>query len=404
MNLIHENKNRKLSILPLSILLSLYGVSTSLSANVIADNEAPSHQQADIKTEVHLPDNPTPCRNAWGCGKTTTVNIQSPDKNGLSHNKYTQFDAGHYNDVIIINNALSNEIDGNRNLESMAAKIILNEVRSPYSSTFAGEVKLAGQNAHVIIANPSGINCYGCSFTDIPHLTLTTGKPSFSENKLSSFRVVEGEINIHKGGKRKGLQHKGKGSDIAYLDLFSEKLNVTGHLGAVGKVGEVGADDVMVVAGKYRIDLAAPGQKLNIKPLSSHLSRPDYFDSVDVGKMGGMYANKIRIVAEGNIKNSNDIVVLDSLLAITHGNINNNGLVLGKDVYLHGGGVIDNSNGRVIGEDGDKESIVTVSAGRLINDGGDISADSGDVKVFVKKVEVANQNNNPFKRADKEEI
>ncbi|WP_145600682.1 two-partner secretion domain-containing protein [Yersinia frederiksenii] len=404
MNSTHENKRRKLSVLPLSIFLSLCGVSASVSAGVIADKEAPSHQQADIKTEIHIPDNPTPCRDISGCGKTTTVNIQSPDKNGLSHNKYTQFDAGHYNDVVIINNALSNEIDGNRNLESMAAKIILNEVRSPYSSTFAGEVKLAGQNAHVIIANPSGINCYGCSFTDIPHLTLTTGKPSFSENKLSSFRVVEGEINIHKGGKRKGLQHKGKGSDIAYLDLFSEKLNVTGHLGAVGKVGEVEADDVMVVAGKYRIDLAAPGQKLNIKPLSSHLSRPDYFDSVDVGKMGGMYANKIRIVAEGNIKNSNDIVVLDSLLAITHGNINNNGLVLGKDVYLHGGGVIDNSNGRVIGEDGDKESIVTVSAGRLINDGGDISADSGDVKVFVKKVEVANQNNNPFKRADKEEI
>lgn len=394
MNSIHESNKIKLSVLPLSIFLSLCGVSASVSAGVIADKEAPSHQQADIKnTTVHFV-----CNTPGGCGETTTVNIQSPDKNGLSHNKYTTFETLNYSDVIIINNTLSNEVNGNRNLENSAAKIILNEVRSPSVSTFAGGLTLAGQNAHVIIANPSGINCNGCLFTDISHLTLTTGTPSFSENKLSGFKVVEGAINIDKGRGSDGLQHKGRGSKTAYLDLFSEKLNVTGHLGAVGKEDLIGADDVMVVAGKYSIGLAAPGEVLDIKPLSSHFSRPDYFDSVDVSKMGAMYANKIKIIAEGNINNSNQIVASNMFETFTHGNTNNtNGIIISKNVYLRSGGVINNTNGIINGDSYNEPPTVRINAGRLINDGGSVYADSNDVKIFVGGVEMANQSKNPFK-------
>lgn len=44
------------------------------------------------------------------------------------------------------------------------------------------------------------------------------------------------------------------------------------------------------------------GKKMGITSLISYFSSPNYFKSVDVSNIGGIYANKIRIIAEGNIK------------------------------------------------------------------------------------------------------
>lgn len=313
MNLIRGNNEKiKLSILPLSIILSFCVGSTASAANIIADERAPSSKQADIQIERQ--NLPVPCQIKVGCGETAVINIQTPDKNGLSHNKYTQFDAPHYNDRVIINNALSSDINGNPYLQSETAKIILNEVRSDKASILAGSVKLAGQDAHVIIANPSGIDCNGCSFTDMYHLTLTTGAPSFSDShKLQKFEVREGNININKGEEvDTGLMHKGSRNKPAYLDLFADKVNIKGKLTA---------DDVFIIAGKYSIDLASPGEKMNIRQMTAFSGAPNYFTSVDVGDMGGMYANKIRIRADGNIKNSKEISATGLLQIVAGGNI-----------------------------------------------------------------------------------
>ncbi|WP_404346315.1 hypothetical protein [Yersinia kristensenii] len=51
---INENNRRKLSALPLSIMLSLCGMSVSHAANIIADEAAPAGQQADIKIEPNM--------------------------------------------------------------------------------------------------------------------------------------------------------------------------------------------------------------------------------------------------------------------------------------------------------------------------------------------------------------
>nr|WP_241391307.1 filamentous hemagglutinin N-terminal domain-containing protein [Yersinia frederiksenii]ULG20073.1 hypothetical protein 49p2_00068 [Yersinia frederiksenii] len=301
MNLIHENKSRKLSVLPLSIILSLCSVSTSY-AYVMADSDAPEYQQADIKADIN-----------HGVMKTN-INIQSPDSNGLSHNKYTKFDvlAG---DSIVLNNMLSTEYNGNPLLKGAAAKIILNEVRSNEASTLAGNIHLAGQDAHVIIANPSGIDCNGCSFTNMSHLALTTGAMNFSHyNKLLGFKVTDGNININE----RGLVHQGRDAKSAYLDLFAEKVNIKGKLKA---------DDVLFVAGKHWINLAKPGQKMEITQMTDYSSTPDHFTSVDVSDIGGMHANKIYIRAEGNIKNSNTIQSAGLLQIVNGGKFYNSGKV-----------------------------------------------------------------------------
>ncbi|EKN6261320.1 filamentous hemagglutinin N-terminal domain-containing protein [Yersinia enterocolitica] len=329
MNYINGDTNRRLSLLPLAVILSLCDISLSHATNIIVDKTAAKNQQANITIKPNIL-SLAPCRSAIGCGEKTTINIQSPDKNGLSHNKYTKFDVPHHKDVVILNNELSKRRNGNPNLVTSSATIILNEVRSSQASRLAGKVQLFGQDAHVIIANPSGIDCHGCSFTDMSHLTLTTGMPYFNRhNKLQGFKILDGDININNGiAYQSGLNHLGRGEKSAYLDLFSNTLNVDGN---------VTADDVFIIAGKNKIKLASAGKKMGITSLISYLSSPDYFKSVDVSDIGGIYANKIRIIAEGDIKNSNEIKSRGLIQMISRGNIKNRsgGHMTGESVQLY---------------------------------------------------------------------
>ncbi|CNG28134.1 Large exoprotein involved in heme utilization or adhesion [Yersinia enterocolitica] len=329
MNYINGDTQRRLSLLPLSIILSLCSISLSHATNIIADKTAAKNQQADIKIKPNV-SSLAPCRSTIDCGEKTTINIQSPDKNGLSHNKYIKFDAPNHKDVVILNNDLSKKINGNPNLVASSATIILNEVRSSQASYLAGKVQLSGQDAHVIIANPSGIDCHGCSFTDMSHLTLTTGMPYFNRhNKLQGFKILDGDININNGiAYQSGLNHQGRGEKSAYLDLFSNTLNVDGN---------VTADDVFIIAGKNKIKLTSAGKKMGITSLISYFSSPNYFKSVDVSNIGGIYANKIRIIAEGNIKNSNEIKSRGLIQMISRGDIKNKlgGHMTGESVQLY---------------------------------------------------------------------
>ncbi|MFX3939613.1 filamentous hemagglutinin N-terminal domain-containing protein, partial [Streptococcus suis] len=77
---------------------------------------------------------------------------------------------------VILNNAtdrtqstqLGGIIVGNPNLHGTAANIILNEVNGGSPSQLRGYTEVAGQSAHVIVANPYGISCNGCGFINTP--------------------------------------------------------------------------------------------------------------------------------------------------------------------------------------------------------------------------------------------
>ncbi|WP_218811047.1 two-partner secretion domain-containing protein, partial [Klebsiella quasipneumoniae] len=45
-----------------------------------------------------------------------------------------------------------------------SASVILNEVTSNKMSNLQGFIEVNGQKADVVIANPNGITCSGCSF------------------------------------------------------------------------------------------------------------------------------------------------------------------------------------------------------------------------------------------------
>ncbi|HAB92077.1 MAG TPA: adhesin, partial [Pseudomonas sp.] len=130
------------------------------------------------------------------------VNIAAPNGNGLSHNKFTDYNVGQQG--LILNNStdkftqtqLGGIIVGNSQLNGRAAGIILNEVTGGQASQLKGYTEVAGKQAHVVVANPHGITCDGCGFINTPHATLTTGKPIIEQGQLKRYDVDGGQIEI----------------------------------------------------------------------------------------------------------------------------------------------------------------------------------------------------------------
>lgn len=380
MNLTCINKRRTLSILPLSILLSLYGTSVAHAANIIADAQAPIGQQAEIIV-VEIP--PDVCRAFTpGCvGMTETiVNIQAPDDNGLSHNKYSKFDviANDHFDVTTLNNRLADESEGNPFLKEQTATVILNEVNSLQASTLHGKIRVGGQNAHVIIANPAGIDCQGCSFLNSSHVTLTTGIPSFQNNKLKGFTVEKGNISIEKGkyySELKGLYYKA--NSTTYLDLFADTVTVN---------GELNADDVYMVTGQNEVGISSNGESLQVPAMADANDVSPVKVGLDVSEIGGMYANKIHIYAtDSTIKNkgvihTNGMVSLNSAIDID----NSDGEISGQEILLSSSGVMNNSNGTIM-HNGEYELSpsqgIEINARGLNNESGKIEFKNGGIAI-----------------------
>ncbi len=134
------------------------------------------------------------------------INIATPNGNGLSHNKFTDYNVGQQG--LILNNAtgalqntqLGGHIIGNANLGGRAAGIILNEVTGGSPSQLKGYTEVAGQSAHVVVANPYGIACDGCGFINTPKVTLSTGKPIVENGRLDRYDVDGGTIEIYGRG------------------------------------------------------------------------------------------------------------------------------------------------------------------------------------------------------------
>ncbi|EFO2185406.1 filamentous hemagglutinin N-terminal domain-containing protein, partial [Escherichia coli] len=202
----HRQRICRVTPLAFSLWLASGMVHSVSAAGIVADHDAPGHQQ------------PTIMQTASGIPQ---VNIQTPSAGGVSHNTYSQFDVG--NKGVILNNAHNNVqtqlggmVAGNPWLAKGEARIILNEVNSRNPSQLNGFVEVAGKKAQVVIANPAGISCDGCGFINANRATLTTGQPQMKNGSLTGFSVERGEIQI-----------TGKGMDASrtdYTDIIARSV------------------------------------------------------------------------------------------------------------------------------------------------------------------------------------
>ncbi|MBW5408213.1 filamentous hemagglutinin N-terminal domain-containing protein [Morganella morganii] len=117
-------------------------------------------------------------------GNNTTINIAPVNAHGVSYNAYDQFNIG--KEGVVFNNRES------------GAGMIINEVLSTEKSQLRGNMHVDGKKAHLIIANPNGITCNGCSVSGTEKLTLAAGKAVVSpEGNLLGYYGNEGTIRFN---------------------------------------------------------------------------------------------------------------------------------------------------------------------------------------------------------------
>ena len=211
-----------------------------------------------------------------------TINIVAPNAAGLSHNKFSEYNVAPSG--VILNNArhdgisqLGGALLANPNLDGKSsASTILTEVTSASRSRLEGFTEVFSNSADFILANPNGITCNGCGFTGTPRVVLTTGAPQFNpQGGISGFAVDGGDI----AAAGNGLNASG----IDVLDLISRSVTVN---------GQVNGKSVNVVAG--RNDVAYADRAVTARA-ADPTSAPLY--AIDSTALGGMYANRISLVA-----------------------------------------------------------------------------------------------------------
>ncbi|MGX1172912.1 two-partner secretion domain-containing protein [Pseudomonas sp. R151218B TE3479] len=208
------------------------------------------------------------------------VNIAKPNGSGLSHNQFKDYNVG--SNGVILNNAtnpaqatqLGGIILGNPNLQGTAATTILNEVNGGNPSQLRGYTEVAGQSAHVIVANPYGISCNGCGFINTPKATLTTGKPIIENGQVGRYQVDQGSVAI-----------EGAGLNANNVDRF-EIITRSAKINA-----EIQAKNLTIVAGRNDVNAGTLNATARADDGSA---KPEL--AIDSSALGGMYAGAIKLV------------------------------------------------------------------------------------------------------------
>ena len=316
-----------LSLNPIHFSLMLALGFVFLSPSVHAEDMA-------IRADKSAPGNQQPTVLQTGNG-LPQVNIQTPSAGGVSRNQYSQFDVAEKGAVL--NNArkaaqtqMAGWVQGNPNLARGEAKVILNEVNSANPSRLKGYVEVAGKKADVVIANPSGIQCDGCGVINAGRTTLTTGKAEVENGELKGYRVKGGKVTVG----QKGMDN----SQSDYTDIIAEKAEIKG--GIWSKKG------IKVTTGKNNVDrtndsVVYVGDKnTDNTDRTSDTQSENQSYSVDVSQLGGMYAEKIHLVDNGQglgVRNAGHIGASAGDVKIdSQGRIVNEGVISGKqDVQIN---------------------------------------------------------------------
>ena len=348
-------------------IAALFGSVAVVDAQVVAYRNAPGNQQ------------PTVLQTGNG---VPLVNIQTPSAQGVSRNVYSQFDVD--SKGVILNNARNNAltqlggwVQGNPWLATGTAKVIVNEVNSSNPSYLRGYVEVAGDRAHVIIANPSGLYVGNAGFINASRATLTTGTPDIVGGSLDSYRVTGGTVTIDGNGL------DARSTD--YTDIMARAVQVNATIWANNLKVRTGANTI------------SADQSL-VTAIAGGIGEATGQFSIDVAKLAGMYAGQIVLVGtEHGVGMSNagvigagagDVVVtVDGLLqnkgsitatqniAVTATGLSNQGSQFqadGSTTLALGAGQLDNSNGGLI-----RSNAATTVTAAGVNNSNTTGADLG---------------------------
>lgn len=175
----------------------------SLNLLVISISFAFMHNSAvanNVIVDAGKSANTTVSKNGDG---SETIYIDKANDIHLSVNYFEQFNVGKKG--VNIDNS------------EVKAKVILNEVTSKKTSSLKGKISVLGQNAELIIANPNGIDCYGCQFSGSDKVMLISGKlDSITGKKIY---LSDGYVN---------LKNVNNFNEEQTINVFSNRINILG--------------------------------------------------------------------------------------------------------------------------------------------------------------------------------
>lgn len=249
------------------------------------------------------------------------VNIVQVDSQGVSLNKYTDFNVK--NCGLVLNNAtkytnttLAGYIDKNMFLAGRRAKTIVNEVTSTNESNLNGFIEVAGNPADVVIINPNGMAINGLGFINSNNIALNT---------LGNIDVLGKGFN---GSNVENIK-------INTIDFSNNNSELW------GKTLYVDASNSIVNAGKISVG--------NFVTNTNNLTNAGFIE----GK------NNISIIAntltqnQGTIKASNELAIQTEKL----NNSNHSLLETGHTISINGS-VLHNENSNIV-SNGELNVIVT---------------------------------------------
>lgn len=251
----------------------------------------------------------------------TVIDIEKPNAAGVSHNLYRDFNVGTNGTILNnrgddVSHSTFGNIARNNNLTDGSASVILNEVTSKNASSLKGFIEVNGQKADVVIANPNGITCSGCSFVNTNKAILTTGKVNMTDDgAIGSYTVTGGTLTIGENGMN---------AANGYAVLLADAIKIN---------GKVQANNALVSAGNFTMDnssgsVTSAGKKATLIQMTVN---PQY--SIDVSSLGGIEANSISMVGNNigfGVRNKGSIISNGTLMLTSNGNLLNKGSITGK--------------------------------------------------------------------------
>ncbi|MDB2413145.1 filamentous hemagglutinin N-terminal domain-containing protein, partial [Litoricolaceae bacterium] len=327
------------------------------------------------------------------------INIVAPSAAGISHNKFDTFNVGEEG-VIHNNSTTGNEtsvLDGgsigaNINFTGQSASTIIDEVTTSNTSSIEGAIEVYGDSAGLIIANPNGISCNGCSFINAPNSALTTGAVSYDQAGNIQFDT-SGNANAVSIGSG-GLDANGNlGTNNSNLSVISRQILLDGAV--------EGSDRVDIISGSNVYDFTQGSQDTN-GPNGSITKKAGTGSvnglQIDASNVSSVQAGKINIVgtesgvgvqlngsldatagnieidSDGNLLIGGSVSASESVRATTgnSADITNQGSITGRiAVEIDSDGAFDNSaTGSITG------TSVTIEADQNATNAGSIQSTS----------------------------
>ncbi|PPB51189.1 two-partner secretion domain-containing protein [Campylobacter hyointestinalis] len=313
----------------LSIFTALSLIVQTCLANIIPDlSAAKSNQPVILKAN----------------NEALIVNIVTPNNKGISFNEYSKFNTPDTGTVL--NNSVNGDttsiagfIQANPFLNSGSAKLIINQVNSNDPSLLKGNLEIAGKRADLIIANPSGININGLNIINANSSTFVASKLNLNTNgdlapiNLSSPNLSQSVINI----QGNGLNDKNSN----YTNIIANTIKIASavHSNELNLI----ASDAKAVSNQSGLFSVLASNE----PNTNRATNPASAISIDSTALGGMYANKINIIAtkDGVGVNNAGIIKANEISINANGDIiNSNTIVSDKQTNIHSNQAIINKD------------------------------------------------------------